>query len=242
MGIGHTKPYALCGISGSRFHQTEWGYPTWGPCICTMPSAGHDMIMLDYRDTGPEPRVIHVDQESNYREVVLAETFADFVTELVPEEEYEPAWDADRQAQLDNKLLYIDHGKFSSTLAPLIARATELDWDRVLRLKLRQIAVAKGHFNLHGDPESEAVYDILFLLAQRGGKIRDGAVFDELYRKMLAFGDTQITLGGYARGFLEQWLEKRRAAGDIIGKKSLTPTPAFTERIIEHARALLAAP
>ena len=48
-GIGREKPCALLGAQGSKFMQAEWGYPTFGICIGDCPSAGHDMIMLDYR-------------------------------------------------------------------------------------------------------------------------------------------------------------------------------------------------
>ena len=48
MGIDKDKPYSLCGEMGSRFWIEEWGYPNIGIAICTTPSAGHDMIFLDY--------------------------------------------------------------------------------------------------------------------------------------------------------------------------------------------------
>ena len=85
MGIGETKTYSLLGELGSRFMQEEWGYPTFGVCVATCPSAGHDMIMLDYRTCGPrgEPAVVHVDQESDYEVTFLAKDFETFVRGLV---------------------------------------------------------------------------------------------------------------------------------------------------------------
>ena len=48
MGIGREKPYSLCGSLGSQFMIDESGYPGTGVYICDCPSAGHDMVMLDY--------------------------------------------------------------------------------------------------------------------------------------------------------------------------------------------------
>ena len=88
MGIDLEKSYSLCGRMGSKFWVDEWGYPDIGVAICDCPSAGHDMIFLDYSDCGPEgePCVVHIDQESDYEITYLADTFGDFVRGLLPEE------------------------------------------------------------------------------------------------------------------------------------------------------------
>ena len=72
-GIGRKKSYSLCGDAGSRFWIEEWGYPDFGVYICDCPSAGHDMILLDYRKCGNsgEPEVVHVDQCSTVVEPQL---------------------------------------------------------------------------------------------------------------------------------------------------------------------------
>jgi hypothetical protein len=59
----------------------EWGYPDIGIVICELPSAGHETIMLDYRDCGAtgEPRVVYVEGD---RIEVLASTFEEFVARL----------------------------------------------------------------------------------------------------------------------------------------------------------------
>lgn len=53
-GIGNQLRYSLCGQAGSRFWISEWQYPRLGVYFADCPSAGHDMIALDYRDCGPE--------------------------------------------------------------------------------------------------------------------------------------------------------------------------------------------
>jgi hypothetical protein len=88
LGIGREKSYSLCGELGSQFMIEEWGYPNIGICICDCPSAGHDMIMLDYRKNG-EPEVIHVDQELDYKITFLAENFETFIKKLIHTDAYD---------------------------------------------------------------------------------------------------------------------------------------------------------
>ncbi len=85
LGIGREKIYSLCGELGSQFMIDEWGYPGIGIYFADCPSAGHDMICLDYRKSGRtgEPQVVHVDQESDYKITFLASNFEEFVKGLV---------------------------------------------------------------------------------------------------------------------------------------------------------------
>lgn len=85
--IGRTAPFSLCGELGSAFWIHEWGYPDIGVYFADCPSAGHDMIALDYRASG-EPTVVHVDQEIDYRITPLASDFATFIGGLVPGEHF----------------------------------------------------------------------------------------------------------------------------------------------------------
>jgi hypothetical protein len=104
--IGRTARYSLCGELGSRFMQREWGYPEFGICIADCPSAGHDMVMLDYRECGPagEPQVVHVDQEDDFRVTFLAKDFEAFIRALVDEELFSE----------DGDILFLGDGPFST--------------------------------------------------------------------------------------------------------------------------------
>ncbi len=89
--IGEAKPCSLCGNDGSKFWPEEWGYPDIGVYFADCPSAGHDMLCLDYRDCGPtgEPKVVHVDQELDYKITVVAPTFESFIRGLQYAEDFE---------------------------------------------------------------------------------------------------------------------------------------------------------
>jgi SMI1-KNR4 cell-wall len=90
-GIGYEKSSSLGGNFGSRFWIEEWGYPDIGVAICDCPSAGHDMVFLDYRECGPkgEPSVVYIDQENDYQITWLAANFESFIKGLVSEEVYD---------------------------------------------------------------------------------------------------------------------------------------------------------
>lgn len=85
LGIGQT-PYS---VFNTAFWIAEWGYPDIGIAICDCPSAGHDMVFLDYRTCGldGEPQVVHVDQARNYQITILADNFSEFLDKLMTEAE-----------------------------------------------------------------------------------------------------------------------------------------------------------
>lgn len=75
---------------GTRHMIEQAGFPEIGLIVGWTPTAGHDAIMLDYRECGPqgEPRVAHVDAESGDTEI-LAATFEAFLRGLVDCRPYE---------------------------------------------------------------------------------------------------------------------------------------------------------
>ena len=90
-GIGSSHKNSLCGEFGSQFWIDEWGYPDIGVYFGSCPSAGHDMICMDYRANGPsgEPEIVHVDQEFDYKITFLCDSFRDFVFGLKSDEEFD---------------------------------------------------------------------------------------------------------------------------------------------------------
>ncbi|MCL2319440.1 MAG: SMI1/KNR4 family protein [Treponema sp.] len=88
MGVDPAKEESLTGGTGTKFMIGEWGYPDIGVAVCFTPSAGHELIFLDYRKCGPdgEPEVVHIDQEGDYRITYLAGDFESFVRGLVCED------------------------------------------------------------------------------------------------------------------------------------------------------------
>jgi hypothetical protein len=126
-GIGREKNCSLCGEMGSQFMIDEWEYPAIGVAICDCPSAGHDMIFLDYRACGPqgEPAVVHVDQENDYKITHLADSFEEFIRGLEHESLYDPDEDAEGLED-DADEEETDHkGSFAGSV--LLSKA---EWDK----------------------------------------------------------------------------------------------------------------
>ena len=91
--IGFKNPWSLCGELGQENTLVEWGYPPIGVYFGDCPSAGHDMLCLDYRilDANGEPMVVHIDQEYDYKITPVAENFETFLRGLKLEEDFETA-------------------------------------------------------------------------------------------------------------------------------------------------------
>jgi hypothetical protein len=89
--IGGERPCSLLGAFGGQFWVEEWAYPPIGVYFADCPSAGHDMVCLDYRAYGPagEPQVSHIDQEWDYKIVFVAENFEEFIRGLEDDSAFE---------------------------------------------------------------------------------------------------------------------------------------------------------
>jgi len=216
-GIGHTKTYSLCGELGSQFMLDEWGYPAIGVCICDCPSAGHDMVMLDYSACGPqgEPTVVHVDQEADYAITYLAPNFESFIRGLVNEEVYDTSAE-DLQRDLDR----VQHGAFSPLLTQLIARQPSPNFGVIIRTICHQLTTEKGFFALHADELSMLLYDVQFLLYSQAHTVSSKAEYLTAYPTILALVDGEFSTGGYAPGFIEDWFDKHYAEGQIVAGSS----------------------
>jgi hypothetical protein len=84
LGVGGELGIDSPSGQGSAALIAEWGYPQIGVVICDMPSGGHDAVMLDYSDSGPEgePAVAYVDEDRLPRRI--ADSFEEFLAMLAP--------------------------------------------------------------------------------------------------------------------------------------------------------------
>ena len=232
LSIGRDSRYSLGGDLGSRFMIEEWGYPDLGVYICNCPSAGHDMIALDYRECGPEgePRVVHVDQEGDYEVTVLAPNFEAFVRSLVSWEVY----DTSEQDYLDD-LDTVASAPFSPLLQELLEHCPDVpDLGPLIRRIALRIVQDKRYFALHADPLSYLLYDLQFWLYQNRYPVPSQEAYLEVYQDMIAFAKGFST-GGYAPDFIRDWFRARLADGhlhQVAGGFALTP--AYRVQLLEQ--------
>ncbi|MBB6559000.1 hypothetical protein HNP48_001664 [Acidovorax soli] len=79
-------------IATERAIHADWGYPSWGFVFAETPTAGHTVVMFDYRACGPEgePCVVWVDTYGDAPEVLpLAQDFTAFVAGLCDAEAFD---------------------------------------------------------------------------------------------------------------------------------------------------------
>ena len=162
MGIGKNKTYSLCGDLGSPFMIEEWEYPPIGVVICNCPSAGHDLIMLDYTHCGKEgePQVVHVDQENNYKINLLAKDFETFIRGLVNEEVYDTSIE-----ELANTLKSLEAGSFSGVLQEFFRKEKDTDFDKILRNILPNSPMKKDTWRctMMNFPSWSMIFNFIFI-------------------------------------------------------------------------------
>ncbi|MEZ0113491.1 hypothetical protein ABH920_007521 [Catenulispora sp. EB89] len=230
-GIGRTRSQSLGGEFGSRFWIEMWQYPDIGVYFADTPSAGHDMLALDYRACGKhgEPTVVHVDQEHDFAITSVAENFEAFVMGLVDESVY----DTSEQDRLD-ALATVREGSFSPILLRAFGEVADVlpDADRRLRSLGEAVVQDKGFFALHADARSLLMYDYLFWLFtsfNRVGSFEQYLRTPPQHERSYALPDYELmivfslgsepygfTTGGYGPGFLEEWWESRIASSHIV--------------------------
>lgn len=231
MGIGREKSYSLCGDMGSRFMIEEWGYPDIGVVICDCPSAGHDVVMLDYRTCGREgePEVVHVDQEDDYEITFLADNFEAFIRGLVSDEAYDTSAEDKAEA-----LAKVAHGVFSPLLAELCSQAAEVEQvEQKIRRICTRIVEAKGGFSFHADELSYVMYDVQFWLYTKSYPDTNQDQYVAAYENIIAFGKG-FGQGGYAPSFITDWLDVRRKEGRIVQNHGMIRfTDSYAAEVIE---------
>jgi hypothetical protein len=237
-GIGRKKRLSLGGRHGAKFWREEWGYPDIGICICDTPSAGHDMVMLDYRACGPsgEPSVVIVGQEADYEIGFLAKDFETFIRGLVRRRDLEardevPPAQAARRAEMarNQALQNVDPRAVPPRLAELIDKSGRLEIATTLCRLGREIVHDKGDFYLHGDERSELVYAIFFWLLSSAEAVPSREAFLKTYPDLVNFLFGHM---GYCLGFAAKWLDARVANGEVVSENGrLALSDAFVREL-----------
>lgn len=134
------------------------------------------------------------------------------ISSMRPAEDYEtPA-----EVTLEESLQKVTNGAFSPLLAELCAAASEVEGlEQLIRRSAERLVREKGYFALLADERSVLMYDVQFWLYTR---VYPGPTTEEYlkaYSGMIAFGGQGFSTGGYAPGFVEDWLKDRLQNGII---------------------------
>jgi hypothetical protein len=214
--IGFEKDYSLGGNAGSRFWIEEWEYPDIGVYFADCPSAGHDMIVLDYRKCGKqgEPEVAHVDQEHDYKVTFLAKDFESFIKGLVHEDTYDTSL-LDYQADLE----MIQQATFTPLLQGLCdAHQQHPDIANIIRKISLAILEEKNFFALHADPLSYLLYDVQFMLYSQVHKLVSMKEYLEVYPSIMTL-EGEFSTGGYSPNFVQDWAKEKTKLQQVAQSK-----------------------
>ncbi len=240
LSIGRKKPNSLCGAAGNKLFKEGWHYPDYGVYICDCPSAGFDLILLDYRQCGPdgEPSVAYVDMEKR-QITTLAPDFATFLQGLVEEGEL-----TDPEADRAYEIAMVEEGSFSPLLIKICRNCGVPQAEQWLRAVARQVVEEKNLFALHEDALSWLMYDLQYLLYSFAFPKASVKQYLHDYPLILA-EDGQFTTNGYSPAFVAEWMESRvkegqlLPAGKMIGQKNcLVFTTEAMEQIVLQCKEI----
>lgn len=240
LSIGRKKPNSLCGTAGNKLFKEGWHYPDYGVYICDCPSAGFDLILLDYRQCGPdgEPSVAYVDMEKR-QVITLAPDFATFLQGLVEETELTTP-EADRAYEI----AMVEEGTFSPLLIKICRNCGVPQAEQWIRSVARQVVEEKNLFALHEDALSWLMYDLQYMLYSFAFPKASVKQYLHDYPLILA-EDGQFTTNGYAPAFVADWMESRlkegklKQAGKMIGQKNcLVFTTEAMEQIVLQCKEI----
>ncbi len=240
LSIGRKKMNSLCGAAGNKLFKDAWHYPDYGVYICDCPSAGFDLILLDYRYCGPdgEPSVAYVNVEEDVI-IPLAPDFVTFVQNLAEESEL-VSLEADREYEIQ----LVEEGDFSPLLIKMCRNCGLPQAEQWMRSVARQVVEEKNYFALHEDPLSWLMYDLEYLLYSFAFPKASVKQYLHDYPLILA-EDGEFTTNGYAPAFVADWMESRikegklKPAGIMVGQKnSLVFTTESMEQIVLQCKAI----
>lgn len=240
LSIGRKKPTSLCGTAGNKLFKEGWHYPDYGVYICDCPSAGFDLILLDYRQCGPdgEPSVAYVDMEKR-QVTTLAPDFATFLQGLVEETELTTP-----EADQAYEIAMVEEGTFSPLLIKICRNCGVPQAEQWIRSVARQVVEEKNLFALHEDALSWLMYDLQYMLYSFAFPKASVKQYLHDYPLILA-EDGQFTTNGYAPAFVADWMESRlkegklKQAGKMIGQKNcLVFTTEAMEQIVLQCKEI----